>query len=100
MSRERLQPLFVERFGDFPHSARHAQLDSIGSSDPSAFLTTMLQGVEAQVGEICGLRMTEDAEDTALVFKWHFPRASGAQRRGCAGVQLAALSFYADALAK
>ena len=53
---QRLQRLLVERFGHVPHRARDAQLLAVGAADAGALLAAMLERVEAEVGEVGGLR--------------------------------------------
>ena len=69
---KRLQRLFVERLGDLPHRARDAKLLAVGGGNAGALLAAMLERVEAKVGEVGGLGMSEDSKNTTLVFKWHF----------------------------
>jgi hypothetical protein len=38
--------------------------------DPGALLTAVLESIEAEVDEIGGIAMVQDAEDTALVFEF------------------------------
>ena len=87
---ERLQRLLVERFGDVAHGAGDPELDAVGRGDAGALLPAVLERVKAEVSEVGGLGMAEDSEDAALVFKGHFPRASGARLVCLACVQLAA----------
>ena len=67
---KRLQRLFVERFRNLPHRSRDAKLLAVGGGNAGALLAAMLERVEAKVGEIGGLRMSEDSKNTTLVFKW------------------------------
>ena len=60
----------VEGVGDLAHRARDAQLLAVGGGDAGALLSAMLERVEAEVGEIRRFGVTEDAEDTALVFEF------------------------------
>ena len=76
---ERLERLFVERLGDLAHRARDAELLAVGGGNAGALLPAVLERVKAKVGEVGGLGVPEDSKNTALVFKWHFPRASGAR---------------------
>jgi hypothetical protein len=50
---------------------RHV-LPAIGSNDPAALLTTMLERVEPEVGDVRGLIVTVNPEDPALVVKMVF----------------------------
>ena len=45
-----------------------AELSAVAGDDARAFLAAMLQGVEAVVGQFGGIRMAENAEDTAIMF--------------------------------
>ena len=46
----------VEGLGDLAHRARDAQLLAVGGGNAGALLAAMLERVEAEVGEIGGLR--------------------------------------------
>ena len=74
-----LERLLVERLGDLAHRAGDAELLAVGRGYAGALLPAVLERVKAKVGEVGGLGVPEDSENTALVFKWHFPRASGAR---------------------
>jgi hypothetical protein len=71
VSRQTLEAVLVEGVGDLPHRPRDAQLLTVGGGDAGALLAAMLQRIEPEIGEIRGLGMAKDAEDPALVFKWH-----------------------------
>ena len=63
--------VFAEGVRDLSHRAGNSQLLPIGGGNARAFLAAMLERIEAEIGEVRGLRVAEDAEDTALVFEWH-----------------------------
>ena len=69
MPRQSLERVLVERLGDLPHRARNPELLAVGRSDAGALLPSMLERIQAEVGEVGGLGMPEDSEDAALVFK-------------------------------
>ena len=69
MAGEPLERGFVERVGDVPHRARRAHALAVGRDDAGAFLPTVLQGVQPEVGEVGRLGVPEDAEDAAFVFE-------------------------------
>src|SRR5262245_28726869 len=72
---QRGERLLVEGVSDLSHRARRAKLFTVSRRDARAFLAAVLQRVQAEVGEIGGLRMSEDSKHTALVFEWHVVRA-------------------------
>ena len=45
------------------------QRGAVGGDDAGGFLAAMLQGVEAQIGELGGFGVAEDAADTAVIVK-------------------------------
>ena len=49
---------------------RHAHLLAVRGRDAGAFLTTVLQRVQTEVGHVRRFGMTEDAEDAALVLEF------------------------------
>ena len=59
----------VERLGHVAHGARDPHLLAVGGADAGALLAAMLQGVEAEIGQVGRFGMAEDAEDAALVFE-------------------------------
>jgi hypothetical protein len=67
-ARQLFERLFGECIGHVAHRLRKANLCAVGRSDAGAFLSAVLQGVQAEVGQVGGFGMAEDAEDTALVF--------------------------------
>ena len=56
-----------EDFLDFAHGAVDVEVRAVAGDDAGGFLAAMLQGVKAEVGEVGGFRMAEDAEDAAFV---------------------------------
>src|SRR5512137_494328 len=56
-----------EDFFDFAHGAMDVELFAVARDDAGGFLAAMLEGIEAEVGEVGGFGMAEDAEDTTLV---------------------------------
>jgi hypothetical protein len=76
------------------HGAVQVEFGAIARNDASGFLAAMLQRIEAEIGEVGGFGMTEDAEDTALVvevivgvgeFVRHCRFASSAKFKFCLG---------------
>src|SRR2546425_333490 len=57
----------LKNFFDLAHRAVHVQLFAIARNDARRLLATMLEGVEAKVGEVGCFGVAEDAEDTTLV---------------------------------
>ena len=80
---KRLEAALVERVGDVAHRARNAHLLAVGGRDAGALLAAMLQRVEAEIGQVGGFGMAEDAEDAALVFKLIQLLARFARSRTC-----------------
>ena len=68
--RQRRQRLAVEDIRDVAHGARDAHLRSVRGRDAGALLAAMLQRVQPQVRHVGGFGMSEDAEDTTLVFEF------------------------------
>jgi hypothetical protein len=60
-----LEVLFGEDLGDVSHFAMGEELPSVGGDDACGFLPAVLEGVQAEVGEIRCLGVSEDPEDTA-----------------------------------
>ena len=57
---------------DFLHQAHalfEVQRGAVGGDDAGGFLAAMLQGVEAEIGELGGFGVAEDAADTAVIVK-------------------------------
>jgi hypothetical protein len=52
---------------DVAHAAMQIGFATVARCDAGAFLTAMLQGVEAQVGEVCGFRMPVDREHATFL---------------------------------
>ena len=57
----------LENFFDFAHGAVELQFRAVARDDAGGFLAAMLERVEAEIGEVGRLRMTEDAEDATVV---------------------------------
>jgi hypothetical protein len=66
MAREFLQPFFTEDVSHKAHALFHEHLFAVGGADSGALLPPVLQGVESEIGKICGLGMAEDTKDTAF----------------------------------
>ena len=66
-SGQRCQRRFVEDVIDVAHLANEPHALAVGRGNAGAFLSAMLQRVEAQVGQLRRLRVSVDAEDTAFV---------------------------------
>ena len=58
---------------------------AVGGGDAGALLPAVLQRVEAEVGEVGGLGVPEDAEDAALVFEFVAWRSRIAAFYACRG---------------
>jgi hypothetical protein len=58
----------VEDLGDLAHSGISVEVIAIRCDNSGALLTAMLQGVETEIGEICGLLAAVNSVDTALLF--------------------------------
>ena len=56
-----------EDFLDFAHGAVDVEVGAVAGDNAGGFLAAMLQGIEAEVGEVGGFGMAEDAKDTTLV---------------------------------
>ena len=54
-------------FLDFAHGAVSVEVVAVAGDDAGGFLAAMLECIEAEVREIGGFGMAEDAEDTTLV---------------------------------
>jgi len=57
----------LEDFFDFAHGAMELEFRAVARDDAGGFLAAMLQSVEAEVGEIRGFGMAEDAEHATVV---------------------------------
>src|SRR4029077_10354480 len=57
----------LKNFLDFAHGAMEKEIGTVARNDSGGFLAAMLQRVEAEIGEVRGFRMAEDAEHTTLV---------------------------------
>src|SRR6266436_3963159 len=66
-ARELCEHARLENFFDFAHGTMNVQLLAVARDDASRFLAAMLKSIEAEVGEVGGFGMAEDAEDTTLV---------------------------------
>src|SRR5689334_10469321 len=53
----------LKNFFDFAHGAVELEFGAVARNDAGGFLAAVLQGVEAEIGEIRGFGMAEDAED-------------------------------------
>src|SRR5260370_1760279 len=66
-ARELCEHAGLENFFDFAHGTMNVQLLAVARDDAGGFLAAMLKSIEAEVGEVGGFGMAEDAEDTTLV---------------------------------
>src|SRR4029077_11128008 len=57
----------LKNFLDFAHGAMEKEIGTVTRNDAGGFLASMLERVEAEIGEVRGFRMAEDAEHTTLV---------------------------------
>ena len=57
----------LENFFDLAHGAMQVQFVAVAGNDAGGFLAAMLQRVEAEIGEVGGFGVAEDAEHTTLV---------------------------------
>ena len=66
---ELLEDPLVEHVGDQPHAAVHClrPVRARVRDDPRALLAAVLERVEPEIGELCGLGRTVDADHAALV---------------------------------
>ena len=64
-ARQVRQAIGREDVVDVPHLAHVAQMVAVGRDDAGGLLAAVLQGVEAEVGEVRGLRVSVDADDAA-----------------------------------
>ena len=53
---------------DQTHALVLAEGHAVERYNPSAFLTSVLQGIQAVIRQFRGIRMPENAEDTAIMF--------------------------------
>ena len=58
-----------ENFFDFAHGAVKMQIGAVAGDDSGGFLATMLERVEAEIRELRGFFVAEDAEHTTFVVK-------------------------------
>ena len=63
-----VQDVAVEDLRHQAHALVRAKLPAVGGDDAGALLAAMLQGVEAVVGQLRGVRMAVNAEDAAIMF--------------------------------
>ena len=59
------------------HGLVHVQVRAVGRGDASRFLPAMLQRVEAEIGQLRGLGMAENAEDAAVIVEVIVRRGCG-----------------------
>src|SRR5579862_9079205 len=64
------QNLFVENISDQAHGLVHMQSHAIGGDDARRLLSTVLQRMQSQVGELLGFRIAEDGDHSAFVVKF------------------------------
>jgi hypothetical protein len=67
-SRESLQNILSEDLRDQSHLAVMMELSIVRGDDPSTLLTTMLKGIETEIGEIGRFKMIINPKDTAHGF--------------------------------
>src|SRR5580698_10257862 len=65
-----------------PHRPMCEEASSVARDDAGRLLTTMLQGVKAQVGQVGGFGVPKDAEHAALVVKVIVLQLEGSCRAG------------------
>ena len=58
----------VDNLRDEAHAVKLEKLSLVATDDARAFLPAMLQGVKAEVSEFRSVRVTENAEDSAVMF--------------------------------
>jgi hypothetical protein len=58
-----------ENIGHKPHTEMGSELIAVGGDNAAAFLTTVLQRVEAKVAQVGGLRMSEYPEYPAFIIQ-------------------------------
>jgi len=75
MTLERLQGLFLEDVVDQPHMLVFSHPTAIGNGYAGAFLTPVLERIEAEISQLGGLGMSINAKNTAL-----FPLARNKRR--------------------
>ena len=66
---QKCQTFFGKKIIDAPHTYFGMDRMPLGSHNAGAFLPTVLQGVEPQVGQFCRLRMAIDADDGTFIVK-------------------------------
>ena len=65
---ETVQDLAVENLRDQAHALVRPELPAVATDDAGALLPAMLQSVETVVGQLRGIRVPVNAEDTTIVF--------------------------------
>jgi len=68
-SRQPLERLGVEGIRHQPHGPMGGVFPTVAGHDAAAFLASVLQGIEPQINDVCGLLMTRNGEHTTLVMK-------------------------------
>src|SRR5262249_52598715 len=68
-SAKALQMRFGENLGHLTHAALRIEPDAVRGDDAGRLLAPVLQGMEAQVGQVGGLGVAEDSENAALIVK-------------------------------
>src|SRR5439155_24029851 len=69
-ARERSQRPFGDGLGEVAPAFVSDEPLAVGRSDAGALLPAVLEGVEAEVGELCGFRMAVDREYAAMVVEF------------------------------
>ena len=64
------QNAFLKNIGDQAHGFVHVQSHAVGGDNARRLLAAMLQSVQAEVGELLGLRMGIDGHHPAFVAKF------------------------------
>jgi hypothetical protein len=67
---EAAQDFGSEQVCDAAHTPEIVNLAPVAGDDAGAFLASMLEGVEAEIGNVGGLGMPIDGEDAALFVKF------------------------------
>ena len=78
MAGEPVDGLFGERLGDLAHATGQPHALAVTGRDAGALLPAVLQRVEAERGQRGGLRVAENPENAALVFKFVVVSMAGA----------------------
>ncbi len=77
ISRQSVDHLLGKHFSYVTHSLVAQNLVTIRGGNSSAFLPAMLEGVKAQVGELCCLRVSIDGEDPTVIVEFVVRDSSG-----------------------